>query len=111
MEEGGGSPNMGCERAKSKQRETPPVTGEAPELIVVFAALPAAQHRQSARVLRLASNNLGGEPERVDVRQVRFRDAVSPEHRMGDHRPDLRPFAHRDLWRSGRERGAGVRKE
>ena len=30
---------------------------------------------------------------------------------MGDDRPDLRPFAHRDLRRSGRERAAGVGNE
>jgi hypothetical protein len=30
---------------------------------------------------------------------------------VGDDRPDLRPFAHRDLRRDGRERAARIRKE
>src|SRR5258707_15070448 len=58
-----------------------------------------------------SGKSLGGEPKRVYLWKFRSRDAVSPEHRVGDDRADLRPFAHRDLRRSRRKRAAGVGNE
>src|ERR1700685_599256 len=60
------------------------IGGEDQELIVAFDANPDDHDRQVARVLRLARNNLGSEPKRIDVRQVRSRNALGPERRMGD---------------------------
>ena len=84
---------------------------EDQEFIVPFHANPGDHDRQVARAVRLAPKLLGGQPKRIDVRQLRSRDAVSPEHRMGNDRADLRPFAHRDLGRGRRERAAGIRNK
>jgi hypothetical protein len=87
------------------------VGGEDEEFIVAFDANSADHNRQVAWPLRFAGNSLGGGPKRIDIREVSFPAAESPEHRMGNHCSDRRPFAHRGLRYSGRERAAGVRKE
>jgi hypothetical protein len=89
----------------------PGVRSKDQELIVAVDAHPGDRDRQVARAFRLGPELLGREPKRIDARKAGSRDAIGPEHRMGDDRPDLRPFAHRDLRRSRRERAAGLRNE
>src|SRR6202020_3685649 len=60
------------------------VRRENQELIIVVHAGPDDHDRQVPRATRLVPKLLGGKPKRIDARELRPRDAIGPEHRMGD---------------------------